>query len=310
MFDVASIEKGYVRTTDFLFRLWPRRRPSARQLAACRLVAHRGVHDNIAVLENTSAAVGEAADAGVWGLGVGVRWSRDAGAGGPPPGAPPPPRGETPRGGRPRPPPPHAGVWGIELDVRWTRDAVPVVLHDPDLARVHGVPAAVDALTWRQLRRRAPAVPALSEVVTRFGGRLHLMLEIKPVVRPDAATRNQTLQEVLAPLQPTTAFHLMALAPATLAPMADFPPAARIAIAYHWPNGFSRWVAAHRWGGVCSHFALMRTTLIRRHHALGQRIGTGFAASRNCLYREIHRGVDWIFSNNADQLQGLLHPPR
>lgn len=265
MFDVASIEKGYVRTTDSLFRHWPRRRPSARQLAACRLVAHRGVHDNIAVLENTLAAFAKAAD---------------------------------------------AGVWGIELDVRWTRDAVPVVLHDPDLARVHGVPAAVDALTWRQLRRRAPAVPALSEVVTRFGGRLHLMLEIKPVVRPDAATRNQTLQEVLAPLQPTTAFHLMALAPATLAPMADFPPAARIAIAYHWPNGFSRWVAAHRWGGVCSHFALMRTTLIRRHHALGQRIGTGFAASRNCLYREIHRGVDWIFSNNADQLQRLLHPPR
>ncbi|MCJ8500331.1 glycerophosphodiester phosphodiesterase [Desulfatitalea alkaliphila] len=265
MRDIAAIEQGYVRITDFLFRYWPRRRPSAQRLADGRLVAHRGAHDNITVLENTLAAFEQAAD---------------------------------------------AGVWGIELDVRWTRDAVPVVLHDPDLARLHGVPAGVDTLTWRQLRREAPAVPALSEVVTRFGGRLHLMLEIKPVTRPDPATRNQTLQEVLAPLQPATAFHLMALAPGTLAPMAGFPPSARIAIAYHWPDGFSRWVAAHRWGGVCSHFALMRTALIRRHHALGQRIGTGFAASRNCLYREIQRGVDWIFSNNAHHLQRFLHPPR
>lgn len=252
------LERGYLRLTDFIFHHMHQPRPSPERLARSRLIAHRGEHDNVTVLENTLPAFEQAVA---------------------------------------------AGVWGIEMDVRWTRDAVPVVIHDADLMRVHGVAERVDRLTWQVLRQRVPAVPGLAEVAARFGGRMHLMLEIKPVTWPDPATRSRTLQEALSPLAPVEAFHLMALAPQTLLALSAFPPRSRIAIAYHWPAGFSRWVARHQWGGVCSHFAIVHNAMIRRHHALGQCIGTGFPASRNCLYREINRGVDWIFSNNAGALQ-------
>jgi hypothetical protein len=34
-------------------------------------------------------------------------------------------------------------------------------------------------------------------------------------------------------------------------------------------------------------------------------VGTGFADSRRCLYREVNRGVDWIFSNRAADMQAV-----
>jgi len=39
----------------------------------------------------------------------------------------------------------------------------------------------------------------------------------------------------------------------------------------------------------------------------GQSIGTGYICSKNCLIRELNRGVKWIFSNNAVELQGILN---
>jgi glycerophosphoryl diester phosphodiesterase len=39
------------------------------------------------------------------------------------------------------------------------------------------------------------------------------------------------------------------------------------------------------------------------HHRKRQRVGTGYIASPGCLFRELNRGVDWIFSNHAEGLQ-------
>jgi glycerophosphoryl diester phosphodiesterase len=54
----------------------------------------------------------------------------------------------------------------------------------------------------------------------------------------------------------------------------------------------------------------MRRALIARHKACGQKVGTAYPASRNCLFREINRGVDYIFSNNAGELQAILKEAR
>ena len=35
-------------------------------------------------------------------------------------------------------------------------------------------------------------------------------------------------------------------------------------------------------------------------------VATGFVKSRNCLYREMNRGMAWIFSNDAVAMQRLL----
>src|SRR4051812_35261842 len=44
------------------------------------------------------------------------------------------------------------GVYGIEFDVRFTRDGVPIVLHDPGLARMFKHPGLVQELTLAELR--------------------------------------------------------------------------------------------------------------------------------------------------------------
>lgn len=72
-----------------------------------------------------------------------------------------------------------AGVWGVEFDVRWTCDGVPVVVHDPDLMRLHGTHRTIASLHFDTLQRRYPAIPALEQVGTGFvDSRMGLLREI------------------------------------------------------------------------------------------------------------------------------------
>jgi glycerophosphoryl diester phosphodiesterase len=258
-----TMERGYLRLMDFFFDRRPQPRPPAERLAQCKLIAHRGEHDNATVLENTLDAFEQAAA---------------------------------------------GGVWGIELDVRWTRDGVPVVVHDADLQRLYGIPARIDQLTRQTLSQEVPAVPSLADVAARFGGRLHFMIEIKQVPWPDPEAQSRSLRDALHCLSPIEAYHLISMSPTLLSRLSGFPSRSLIAIAYAYPDRLSRWVARHQWGGLCAHYTMMRRSIIARHHRLGQTVGTGYPGSRNCLFREINRGIDWIFANNAKQLVGYLNP--
>ena len=51
-------------------------------------------------------------------------------------------------------------------------------------------------------------------------------------------------------------------------------------------------------GGITGHYYLLNNQLKSKHQRKNQAVGTGFVASRHCLYRELNRNVDWIFSNN------------
>jgi glycerophosphoryl diester phosphodiesterase len=250
---------------DLFFARRPQPRPEPSKLARARIIAHRGIHDNRTVLENTIPAFTRAVS---------------------------------------------AGVWGIELDVRWTRDLVPVVVHDPDLTRLHGLDLQIRAVTRAQLSKQCPTVPSLAEIVERFGGRLHLMIEIKELPAAGKGLPGDTLARALAPVAPVRDYHLMSLDAQILEQIDPFPPEARVAIAYYWPGGLSRRAVAASWGGLCAHYLLMRPYLIRKHHRLRQGIGTGYIASRNSLFRELNRGVDWIFSNHADRIQAFLDEAR
>jgi glycerophosphoryl diester phosphodiesterase len=199
-----------------------------------------------------------------------------------------------------------SGVWGIELDVRWTKDLVPVVAHDPDLRRVWGHPALIADLDRQQLRRIAPEIPSLSDVASRFGPRLHLMIEIKKNPWPDPQRQNHGLHEHLGSLQAVENYHFMALHPTTLTRLQGFGPQCLVAIANHLPGPYSRWIEGNQWGGLCTHYSMMRRSLIAKHHARGQHIGTAYPTAANCLFREINRGVDWIFSNHAVALQQII----
>jgi glycerophosphoryl diester phosphodiesterase len=235
--------------------------PGIERLQSCRIISHRGEHDNWRVFENTLAAF----DAAV-----------------------------------------AQGVWGIEFDLRWTRDLVPVVVHDADLRRVFGRGLRVGDCRLRDLKRHCPPVPTLAEVVSRYGGKVHLMMELKAEPYPDRDCQNRVLGEIFAALRPGRDFHLLSLAPemfrlVTFAPATTFVPVARL----NFPS-LCRLAMQAGYGGVAGHYALVSGSAIRRLHAAGHQVGTGYPRSRNCLFREIHRGVDWIFSTHAGEVQRLI----
>jgi len=59
-------------------------------------------------------------------------------------------------------------------------------------------------------------------------------------------------------------------------------------------------------GGIAGHFMVVDGGAVRRHHAAGQQVGTGYPRSLRVLVRELNRGVDWIFSNHAGEMQRLM----
>jgi glycerophosphoryl diester phosphodiesterase len=122
--------------------------------------------------------------------------------------------------------------------------------------------------------------------------------------------RYDRLQDVLSPLEPMEDFHLMTLHPQALEPVDRIPREAFAAIAYDLPKRLSAWVSQKGWGGICGHYLLMSPSRVKDHQQRGQHVGTGYAASRNVLFREINRSVDWIFSNNAAAMQRVLNQAR
>jgi glycerophosphoryl diester phosphodiesterase len=73
----GGIEKLLLQCTDFIYRLLPRHSPEPETLRSCKIVSHRGEHDNISIYENTLAAFDRALDQGTWGIELDVRWTRD-----------------------------------------------------------------------------------------------------------------------------------------------------------------------------------------------------------------------------------------
>src|ERR1041384_8179475 len=71
-----------------------------------------------------------------------------------------------------------AGADGIEFDVRLSADGVPVVIHDDNLYRTHGLRRRVADLSGRELDELG--VPSLRELFELMSGNeLVLCLEIK-----------------------------------------------------------------------------------------------------------------------------------
>jgi glycerophosphoryl diester phosphodiesterase len=230
-----------------------------RRLETAKIIAHRGIHDNVRIHENTLAAFLRCAE---------------------------------------------VGVWGVELDVRWTKDGEAVVCHDPDLLRVFAIREQVHNLSFDQLRRRCPLVPSLTEVVAACSGHLHLMIELKPQPDPAPPSPIQRLVRCLDALKPVADFHLMAQNPALLEAN-PWGPAVCLPIARLRTNPFSRLALERGYAGLSGHYALVRRSHLKRHRRHGQEIGTGFIASRACLYRELTRGVTWLFSNHAEAMQRI-----
>ena len=200
-----------------------------------------------------------------------------------------------------------AGVGGIEFDVRWTRDLVPAVFHDVDLKRIFNVPGKISDFSMLELRNKFPVIPSLDEVVTGFGKRLHLMIELKKDYHLEPKSQAERLVKALKTLNAEQDFHLISLNPDLFNIFKGFSPNSYLPIARIYVEPLSRLSLDKPFGGITGHYLFITKALIARHQRAFQKIGTGFIHSRNSLFREINRGVEWIFSNRAAWLQGLVN---
>ncbi|MCK4988777.1 MAG: hypothetical protein KAS40_24745, partial [Desulfobacterales bacterium] len=55
------------------------------------------------------------------------------------------------------------------------------------------------------------------------------------------------------------------------------------------------------------HYVLLTKSRLKKHKELKQKMATGYVNSKNCLFRELNRNVEWIFSDNASELQGIVN---
>ncbi|MCG6890269.1 MAG: glycerophosphodiester phosphodiesterase [Gammaproteobacteria bacterium] len=257
---IFYLQRALLMLVDLGIMFIPRRRPLRAALVDCKIISHRGEHDNRRVRENTLAAFASAAE---------------------------------------------AGCWGLEFDVRWTQDLQPVVFHDLNAHRVFGIDLVISKVSLAQLQQRIPEIPTLEEVVDRFAGKLHLMVELKRDHLASYAHRSERLREIFAALEPATDYHFLALQ-AELFDLVEFAGArACLPVAEFNIAELSRIASQRGYAGVCAQYLLLSRALISRHHRQGQQLGSGFAASKFGLFREINRGVDWIFTNHAVRLQAI-----
>lgn len=248
------------KIVDASFALIPRTRPSPKQMAAARIIAHRGAHDAMhGVRENTLVAFRLAAA---------------------------------------------VGCWGIELDVHATADQVLVVNHDPNLKRLWGCDLTIAEVDFADLRARIPEIPTLAEVVAEFGQRVHLFIELKFPLKNERA-----LVTILQGLTPIEDYHLLSLTASAFDNLSHVPKHACLLVAvHHNVRQFCELSLKEHYGGVLGHYVLITNNSVRQLLAAHQAVGVGFVDSRYGLYRELNRGISWIFTNSALKINTCLTP--
>lgn len=190
------------------------------------------------------------------------------------------------------------GCWGIELDVHATVDKVLVVNHDPTLTRLWGHEAEIGNLSFSELRALEPNIPSLKEVVSAFGGKMHLFIELKaPFDCWDELT--QTLNELI----PGQDFHLITLEASLFNNHGTFPRESLLLVAEATNLGqYCRLSLSEGYGGVLGHYALLTNKKIKALKEANQLAGVGFINSKHSLYRELSRGVEYLFTNKAENV--------
>jgi len=256
------LENPLMQVCDLVFFVLPQQTPTLEKLEKCKIISHRGQHDNQSIFENTLTAFDLALETD--------------------------------------------GIWGIELDFRWTKDLCPVISHDPDLMRLYGYNTTISETTLEDLNRICPNIPTLEEVIKRYGGKLHLMVEAKKEYYPQPEKQNKILKVLFNQLKPQNDFHILSLVPEMLELITFVDNSAKMLVAVFNEKTLSKISLNQNYAGLGGHYLLISRKLLNQHLDCGQKIGVGYPKSKNNLFREINRGVEWIFCNDAVTLSKIL----
>ncbi|MBT8374706.1 MAG: glycerophosphodiester phosphodiesterase, partial [Deltaproteobacteria bacterium] len=124
-------------------------------------------------------------------------------------------------------------------------------------------------------------------------------------VYPDPAYQNSVLQDLFSSLKPEQDYHFISLS-YPMFRLIDFVPSTTfLPIAQLNVRQLSEISIQENYGGILGHYLLLTQDYLNKHKNQNQMVGTAYIKSRNSLFRELNRGVDWIFSNNALELQSI-----
>lgn len=197
-------------------------------------------------------------------------------------------------------------VWGVECDIRQTRDGHFIVHHDANLTRLWGNDGVISQMTLAEIQAISPQIPSLTEVIRRFGSKLHFLIELKAPFNDEAC-----LEKTLSELSAKQDYHLLSLDESIFAKLEQFNKECLLLVPEVWNvQRFCQLSLSEGYGGVLGHYLLMTNKRNASLHQAGKIVGTGFINSKNSLYRELNRTVDWVFSDNVEELLPHIPPYR
>ena len=85
------------------------------------------------------------------------------------------------------------------------------------------------------------------------------------------------------------------------------PISAMLPVAHFNFSRFSRMAIAQNYSGFAGHYVLLTRSRLKKHKKVKQKLATGYVNSKNCLFRELNREVEWLFSDNAAELQNIVN---
>lgn len=192
-----------------------------------------------------------------------------------------------------------SAVTGIEFDIRWTKDLVPVVAHDADMQRVLKDKRVIANITQAELRATRPEIPTLDEMIERYSPHFFLTIELKHERWRDFEVQQQRLTACLKKLKSGVDYIIMSFDTDLLQRLDSIPNSAKLGIAHSNVADVSAVALSDNWAGIGGHYLMLSKKIIAKHHAAGQKIALGFPHSKNSLFREVKRGADWVFCDDA-----------
>lgn len=199
-------------------------------------------------------------------------------------------------------------IWGIEFDVRWTKDDIPVIHHDADCQRIYNYANVIGLSTFPELKAVAPDMLSLEEVILKYSSKIVLMIELKESLQGHPA-RSEKLEKLLSRLIPRKHFYLLALDPAILESVSFVTKKAMMNVAWADMASTLKKTLVFGHGAVSGHFLLLNARRLAECRQNGIMTGTGFIETEGALFRELNRGVDFIFTNHPIRLKSFLQSP-
>ena len=130
-------------------------------------------------------------------------------------------------------------------------------------------------------------------------------LEIKKEKSPFLEEQKIILKKILSPLEEQKDYHTITRNPETL-PLVDFlKPNTKLLVAEHNFNHLLSIVESENLGGLLGHYLFLGQEIMEKLQAKNQILGTGYIRSKNLFFREVNRGVNWIFSNHAVEVEKM-----